>query len=263
MAATPKQPLPYQSVLENRPRYTRAIGMITVELSNLDVILGELLAAILAINVKFGRAIYLAPYASSARLSILGNVSEAIFKEKSPALLKINNIIGRARGSHTRRDELIHAAWGLVKKRVHKRNLPLKDTRPSTPVELAHLTLLIRDIRVLITETFSLAQEKGGIAQCPVYQLRIGRSSTEPYFVDNAGTAYVFKHQSLIKATAMCKSCGEALSRVRRTCSWCRIRHHHKVEAASRNSLRMLAQYGLLEEYISGMDNIARSHRRK
>jgi len=133
--------------------------MITVELSNLDVILGELLAAILAINVKFGRAIYLAPYASSARLSILGNVSEAIFKEKSPALLKINNIIGRARGSHTRRDELIHAAWGLVKKRVHKRNLPLKDTRPSTPVELAHLTLLIRDIRVLITETFSLAQE--------------------------------------------------------------------------------------------------------
>ena len=113
------------------------------------------------------------------------------------------------------------------------------------------------------SETFSLAQEKGGIAQCPVYQLRIGRSSTEPYFVDNAGTAYVFKHQSLIKATAMCKSCGEALSRVRRTCSWCRIRHHHKVEAASRNSLRMLAQYGLLEEYISGMDNIARSHRRK
>lgn len=113
------------------------------------------------------------------------------------------------------------------------------------------------------SEIVSLAHEKGEIAKCPVYRLRIGRSSTEPYFVDDAGMAYVFKRQSLAKAPAMCKSCGEALSRVRRTCSWCRIRQQHKVEAASRNSLRMLAQYGLLEEYISSMNNIARTHRRK
>ena len=51
----------FQSPLEKRPRYARAIGMIAVEITNLEILLGEMLAVLLHIQPDLGRAIYLTP----------------------------------------------------------------------------------------------------------------------------------------------------------------------------------------------------------
>ena len=50
----PKTPR-LRSILERHPKYAQAIGIISAEVAVLDVVLGELLAALLHIGPGFGR----------------------------------------------------------------------------------------------------------------------------------------------------------------------------------------------------------------
>jgi Protein of unknown function (DUF2971) len=113
------------------------------------------------------------------------------------------------------------------------------------------------------SETLDLVLEKSRIAKCPVFKMQIGRSSADPYFTDDAGTVHIFSTHGISKATATCKSCGEPVPGRRKSCSWCKITAKHVEDAASRNSFRMLDHYGMLQDYMSGMDDIGRKHRRK
>ena len=113
------------------------------------------------------------------------------------------------------------------------------------------------------SKTLELVAEKCTAAKCRSYQLRIGRSTSDPYFVDDSGVAHIFKRQVLARAPKVCASCGEPVPAKAKTCSWCRITNDHKIEAAQRNMFRVLAHYGKLEEYIAGMDEIGRGARRK
>ncbi len=51
------QELPH-STLENHPDHVKAIGMITIEMSNLDMSLGEMLGGLLTVPPTVGRTIY-------------------------------------------------------------------------------------------------------------------------------------------------------------------------------------------------------------
>src|SRR5690349_14806856 len=66
------------SVLEAHPDYVRAIGMVNVEINNMELSLAFLLSAILDTDPEIGQAIYLTPKAAFARLEILQNVAEGI-----------------------------------------------------------------------------------------------------------------------------------------------------------------------------------------
>jgi hypothetical protein len=70
-----------RSILANRPDYVEAIGMISIELANLEMHLGGLLGALLHISPRIGRIIYLSPRAAIGRLTVLENVLDVTLRE--------------------------------------------------------------------------------------------------------------------------------------------------------------------------------------
>lgn len=93
---------------------------------------------------------------------------------------------------------------------------------------------------------------------CNYYEIRIGKSSAKPYFVDSNGNPHVFSDQELRPSDSACEECLEPLPAKSESwrCSWCEINDQLRQDAASRNPYRMLDRAGLLESYIEGMDEI-------
>lgn len=90
------------------------------------------------------------------------------------------------------------------------------------------------------------------------YEMRIGRTTTSPFFVDGNGNTYEFRGGEIVKSASVCKSCKEPISTDKESCSWCGINDDHRVNAAERNIFRVLANAGMLDEYLKGMDSISR-----
>jgi len=101
------------SALERRPKHVLAIGMISVEIGNLEITLGELLGALLHISRPIGTALYLTPNANMARLQMLENVCELSLVPKSARYKEVSRIISEARAVIGRRHEYMHNLWGL------------------------------------------------------------------------------------------------------------------------------------------------------
>lgn len=107
-------------------------------------------------------------------------------------------------------------------------------------------------------ETQTYLQEKAAQLDCRYYQLKIGRSSCVPFLVDLKGEVSVFNGETIDSCSSCCDKCKEPISSESKLCSWCQIDEGHKVDAAQRNTYRMLDNYGLLGEYINGMNSITR-----
>jgi hypothetical protein len=104
MTNTPKQLPPYQSPLERHPRYVRAIGMITVEITNLEIFLGEMLSVLLRIPPDIGRTVYLTPRAASARLEILEKVRDLVLVKDGKPYGVVTSLTKRTRKIVTAQD---------------------------------------------------------------------------------------------------------------------------------------------------------------
>ena len=63
----------WESQLEKRPRFVKAIGMVSIETSALEYFLAELFGHILFISTPVAQAIYLTPRSATARVDILGS----------------------------------------------------------------------------------------------------------------------------------------------------------------------------------------------
>ncbi len=105
--------------------------------------------------------------------------------------------------------------------------------------------------------TKTLVRAQSVQLDCRYLEMRIGRSSANPYFVDESGVPYAFDGSQLEQCAQHCGSCKEPLAADTEECSWCQISENHAREAATRNPFRMLAQYGLLGSYIQGMEAIS------
>lgn len=150
----PLVPLSY-SILEHRPRYAHALGMITIEIGRLEMSLGEMLAALLHIDRDFGHVIYLTPQANMARLSIIENVARESFLDSSPSLKRILGFVARAKAAMSKRHEYVHDVWGVSDDdpdKVTRRSLPYKRGKPERIVPIEELTALIQKIRILVHE---------------------------------------------------------------------------------------------------------------
>jgi len=79
-----------------------------------------------------------------------------------------------------------------------------------------------------------------------------------PFFLDINESVYVFDGKSLMLHSDLCDSCREPQASGTGTCSWCRIDHSHREEAKDRNTFRMLAHYGILDDYLAGVRDIHR-----
>ena len=74
--------MPWKSILEDHPEHVRLIGLIAIETGNLELALADLLARMLSIPLRIGRAVYLTPQSSGARLHILKNAARASLKDQ-------------------------------------------------------------------------------------------------------------------------------------------------------------------------------------
>jgi hypothetical protein len=99
---------------------------------------------------------------------------------------------------------------------------------------------------------FKKAEEIG----CQSLELRIGKSSTIPYFVNADGEPFSFDQTEIVPNEQSCETCQEPLAEPTGQCSWCQIDDELRQLAASRNPFRILAHAGLLESYIEGMDAV-------
>jgi hypothetical protein len=105
-------------------------------------------------------------------------------------------------------------------------------------------------------ETAHAVRDKASELGCKYFELKIGRSSPVPFFVNLAGEAFIFNGIDIEQSSIFCRSCKEPLAVESELCSWCQIDDSHKAEAAARNIFRAYNHYGILGDYIAGMDDI-------
>lgn len=93
-------------------------------------------------------------------------------------------------------------------------------------------------------------QQKADLFECKYFQMKIGRSSINPFFLGASGIAYQFDGKGLVPSRDLCDACQEPVRVGAATCSWCLINKSHRDEAAGRNTFRMMAHYGILDDYL-------------
>jgi hypothetical protein len=113
------------------------------------------------------------------------------------------------------------------------------------------------------TAVLNAVRTKARQLKCKCFELRIGRSSPEPFLVDSNDCAFVFDGRKIKRSQFACGGCKEPLATDKSHCSWCQIDESHTEDAASRNIFRAFAHLGMLEKYIADMNNITFGSRRK
>jgi hypothetical protein len=172
-ARLPGTVLPRRSTLDRHPGYVNAIGMASVEVANLEFMLGELLGALLHIDRDFGAIIYLTPQSYAARIAILENIAPYSLELESDVGKQIQSIIERAKRYIGKRHQIIHESWGTKADNpqlVVRRSMPYLEKRPSRAVSLGELTDLIENTRELAEEVVALTTQL--FAEWPPYTLK-------------------------------------------------------------------------------------------
>lgn len=154
--------LSYQSMLERHPDHVKAIGMITVEMANLEIMLAQLFGALLNLRPDVADAIYFSPQATGPRIAIVENaVTEMLHDVPDPQVLKdIRRLLKQARDIQGRRNDHVHNAWGLSVEtgEVTSSKLPIKRERIKA-VPIGELNQLIKRIRNLLTEVNAISPD--------------------------------------------------------------------------------------------------------
>ncbi len=99
---------------------------------------------------------------------------------------------------------------------------------------------------------------------CNYYEMIIGNSYPEPYFVDSNRKAHLFYEGQIKIFESTCKTCNEPinnhLEKKEFKCPWCTIDNLHIQNATKRNPYRVIAGAGLLAEYLQRCEEIYRKH---
>lgn len=143
------------SALERHPAYPKALGILSAEIGVLEMLLGELLGAILGIETHLGQVIYNSPQSYTGRLDIPANVISVTLKPTIPGTVRLNGFIKRTRARIQYRNTVMHSLWGIKQSDpsiVTRREVPLLPDRPQIPVPLRELQDEIAKVRTLIDE---------------------------------------------------------------------------------------------------------------
>lgn len=147
-----------KTLLHDKPEYLVAIGTLSVEIVNLEILLADFLVTLLKIPDTLAHEIYFTPRSHIGRMDILEHVATVAlndekFKEHHDRIL---SLVKRAKGAANMRNLVVHSVWGLsdTKDFVTKRSLPL--TRPSAvnnvPAPLSEITDEIIKVRFMFEE---------------------------------------------------------------------------------------------------------------
>src|SRR5713101_7102693 len=134
------------SILENHPDHVMAIGMITIEVGNMELAMGQLLARVLGLGPDIAQAIYFTPRDAIARLDMMINVAKFALAKDKLNLSNVTNLLLRAKTVMGKRHNIIHDNWAQSSDgaAVMRMTMPLKEgAQNSKPVQLKTLTDLI------------------------------------------------------------------------------------------------------------------------
>jgi hypothetical protein len=155
----------FVSVMEDHPEYVHAIGMISIELADLEASLADLLAAILNIQTDLAQAIYFTPKTVMGRLDFLSNVHAVLHPddgldadEIKVIRRKLKSLSDRAKKVMGKRNELLHATWGVIPGEdggVYFGSLPLKEGDQKV-ARLKEVQRVVTDIRSLNDDVYEL-----------------------------------------------------------------------------------------------------------
>jgi hypothetical protein len=155
--------VPLNTVLVDHPQYLTAIGLITVEMSNLELALGEMLGALLHIDRTISRTIYLTPQSSFGRFQVLDNAVAVALTAGQEPRKKVERIIGKAKAYMGKRHKIVHDGWGRDKAsgEIYQLQFPVTGA-PNVPRPMNELQDLVLNIQALTGETRHLTDEMYG-----------------------------------------------------------------------------------------------------
>ena len=80
-----------------------------------------------------------------------------------------------------------------------------------------------------------------------------------PFFVNTSPKSFLFDGHILAEAKNYCQRCGEPINNEDMSyCNWCTIDQTQQIAAASRNPMRILGKYGLLETYVKSFEKMSK-----
>jgi hypothetical protein len=141
-----------------------------------------------------------------------------------------------------------------------------KDTRATGSIILFDVpkecvTSIICGARASGATKLSL-KRKAEELDCKYFELRIGRNSATPFFVDADELPFSFNQGELGPCCQHCGTCMEPIAQEAEECSWCQINDQLRMDAASRNPFRILDNLGMLDSYVAEMDAISAGRRK-
>lgn len=89
------------------------------------------------------------------------------------------------------------------------------------------------------------------------YEMKIAKSTSQPYFLSPAGELHLFDANSFGSPRRRCENCGEP-AKAEGRCSWCAITEADEQRAAGSNILRAAADAGLLDGYLKSFNEISK-----
>ncbi len=150
----------YQSVLVRHPDYLEAIGTLSIEVVNIDILLAHLLSAVLGIPRRIGDEIYFTPRANALRINILQNVARTALHGIHGYEKQTLNIAKRALAIADKRHKILHESWGFSQDGYYitRRALPLSRPAKRPRIPLTEITDVIGDTRQLVKEILALTR---------------------------------------------------------------------------------------------------------
>jgi hypothetical protein len=150
----------WKSTLDAHPEHLQAIGLISVEISNLEMRLADVFAEVSSAKPTVAQAIYFAPRAAMLRVDMLIAATKAAMALKEEEfrqddLLQTMILGARAKRLIERRNDIMHGSWSVVleTKEVYLERAQGSQRREGgKPVRIQDLRRLVRDIRILIDQ---------------------------------------------------------------------------------------------------------------
>ena len=150
----------FKSVLEAKaPAHLQAIGLVAIEITNLEHALATLLAATIDAPEDFGHIIYLTPKSAIARLDVFENIVEYLLVKKSDLANKLQGIVRKAKSVMGKRHKIVHGLWGITDELVSVYSSPKKETDKPQPYGVDDLMRIVTDIRDLVEEVADLVKD--------------------------------------------------------------------------------------------------------
>lgn len=138
----------WSSLMEKHPKHAHAIGMLSIEIAEMEFHLARLLGRLISSTPEVAEAIYFTYKAAMPRIDLLENVAPVVLANNPVKRKAICKATTKARALMGQRHNLIHNRFEVDGPSVV--TIRYENGKPKrVPVELKQLTNLIREIRRL------------------------------------------------------------------------------------------------------------------